>query len=477
MIEVKGSKQFIKDYRRASPGLQHLAEQEFQVLLRRVDNHPQTWMQQVERVEGIADKSRVLELKCGGGPRLLVHNPGPLVLWRLGNHEITTEAQRGRLPVSTDWSDPPPLFQRGRRFRFLPPDSDEGLAVYGPELLREWTYWLAPEQMEVAEAIAASVEAAVCSGARVAHAIFGGPGTGKTTVLTWLLKELGTATNAGAQLAIRLDAPESVVNMLENSTGWRLRQLAEVDSPDVILVDDPASTHAIDELLSDYPNASVIAGFDPLQMVDSIRDEDLDRWAASTAVKSWWLSTCFRQKEVVGKAARHVSETIAKSSPFLAENKKARFSAERSGLTTRTNSVEFVNPAGIVKTFIDPSFQEWDAHVRFLLDRQRRGELWRHWAPLLLVRDPSADIPEEWVYRLDPISLHRISTDHLLRAKGLEYQHAIVILGEDLHHKLETGFQGSGQNGYARLRLFRIPYSRPKDSLATFVFPDLDETS
>lgn len=51
-----------------------------------------------------------------------------------------------------------------------------------------------------------------------------------------------------------------------------------------------------------------------------------------------------------------------------------------------------------------------------------------------------------------------------------------MLLGRDLYDRTNAGFEGSGQAEYNRYRLFRIPFSRAKDSLATFVFPDREQT-
>jgi hypothetical protein len=59
----------------------------------------------------------------------------------------------------------------------------------------------------------------------------------------------------------------------------------------------------------------------------------------------------------------------------------------------------------------------------------------------------------------------------LTKVKGLEFQHAFLVLGSAVHDELENGFKGSGTARYQRRRLLRIPFSRPKDSLVTFVTP------
>ncbi len=55
--------------------------------------------------------------------------------------------------------------------------------------------------------------------------------------------------------------------------------------------------------------------------------------------------------------------------------------------------------------------------------------------------------------------------------KGVEFQHAFIVMGKQLYDQVNLGFEGSGKNVYAALRLLRIPYSRAKDRLVAFVLP------
>ena len=57
--------------------------------------------------------------------------------------------------------------------------------------------------------------------------------------------------------------------------------------------------------------------------------------------------------------------------------------------------------------------------------------------------------------------------------KGMEYQHVLLVIGEDLFEQLESGFEGSGQGEYHNRRMMRIPFTRAKDSLVTIVSPVL----
>ena len=65
-----------------------------------------------------------------------------------------------------------------------------------------------------------------------------------------------------------------------------------------------------------------------------------------------------------------------------------------------------------------------------------------------------------------------IGNGELSLIKGLEFQHVFLILDRATHDTLESGFEGSGVRVYDSRRLLRIPFSRAKDSLVTFVWGD-----
>jgi hypothetical protein len=119
----------------------------------------------------------------------------------------------------------------------------------------------------------------------------------------------------------------------------------------------------------------------------------------------------------------------------------------------------------------DPTLEDWEAYWRRLYRLQRTHELWTYWPPLLVVTDPIALIPPDWLMRIDPIPSYRRTTAELRHIKGLEYQHVLMLLSEQTFATLNSGFTGSGQRNYDLIRLYRIPFSRAKDSLVTFVFP------
>lgn len=482
-LAIHAAPTFLRDYRKAGVGLQSLAEGAIKDLIRLAAADPTGWRRRYDRVAGLKSQAPVLEIDLAGGPRLLAVDDGELTLWRMGDHGLIDSVVRSKPPMPTEREALPVQFRPGSRLRLFPEDADEIFIDYGNESSADWAYWLDDQQFDAAIRVSDSIQAAFLEGRRTVHGIFGGPGTGKTTILVWLLKTLATVEPGSAALDVVLEAPTSVINQIENSTGWELREFtleaheANGRSPNVILVDDPESLNAVEDVLETHPDASVVLGFDPLQMAESITDAELTAWLERTDAEAEWLASCYRQKAVVGRAAKHVADTIAASSPFLREDKKGRHHQERAALTQRANETTFVNPSGKVQTIVEPTVDAWESYWKYLYRLRRSGRLWDHWPPLLVITDPSADIPSRWLSRLDAVASHRKSTEELLDVKGLEYQHVLMLLGDRLYTSIENGFEGSGTNAYNRFRLFRIPFSRGKDSLVTFVFPTRDDDS
>ena len=99
--------------------------------------------------------------------------------------------------------------------------------------------------------------------------------------------------------------------------------------------------------------------------------------------------------------------------------------------------------------------------------------MWSHWPSLLVALiDPELpSLPAGWDSCLQKsgISLDTVASGELDSRKGVEYQHAIVIMGSKLFVQLEEGFEGSGRTVYAQRRRLRIPFSRAKDSVVVMV--------
>src|SRR4051794_3759009 len=153
-LKWRAARGFLRDYRRASPPLQGLAEREVQhmqaVAASRVD-----WPSEWAHVRGIPGQ-KVLELELGGGPRLLAHvGPGTVTLLTMGDHEVTGRyASRGTLRGDLARTEAlPPAFVLGHESFFPPPPDPDArfLRPYWPERSPDWLYFLDDEQTKVCD--------------------------------------------------------------------------------------------------------------------------------------------------------------------------------------------------------------------------------------------------------------------------------------------------------------------------------------
>jgi hypothetical protein len=252
----------------------------------------------------------------------------------------------------------------------------------------------------------------------------------------------------------------------------------------VLLIDDPRS---FEEIANDCEMAALarrqvlIFAFDPLQLHAAVSDKDFYRLAKRHDIKIHTLSTCYRQKRNVGKAAKKAIDAVAKATPFLDYSKVENFLADHAELTSLSNELEFANPSGYVETYAEADFED----IGDEMERIRQGGgLWKHWPSLLVAIDEElprtvvAEVKRE-LGRLARRTLGDSkyvvrSLDDIGSVKGVEYQHVFLVLSQSLYYDIEMGSPGKGKTVYAQRRLLRIPFSRAKDSLVTFALrPDV----
>jgi hypothetical protein len=472
---------FLREYRRASPPLQMLAEQEVR-RMQVVGASRKDWMGEWRRLRGVAET--VLELELGGGPRLLAHVGGRAVtLIAMGDHEVTTRyARRGHLATELRRVEPLPAgFSASPTDSLFPPAgrvAPERLAGFAGECAPDWLYFLDVAQSEICDGIVEAIEEVLAGDdGYTVDFIVGGPGTGKTSILLQLLKRLSDQVEqSGETWRVGLSLSDPVAEYVSTATGWpldRSRVLAnQPGAVDVLLVDDPRDpeeiTAAARAVQTAGPLKAVVVAFDPLQLSHSLTDADYDAMVEAHEAEVWRLRDCYRQKEVVGSHALKIAKTVAESSPYLDETKQRRHAKAHRKLTNRANFLNFRNPSGYVVTHLDAALRDWREHLRWIA---RQRPLWEHWPPLLMIVEDGIELPPEWVAVVDAAELvyERIRLSELEAIKGLEYQHVVLVLSHERHADLEQGFSGSGRSLYDDYRLLRIPFTRAKDSIAVFV--------
>ena len=483
---LRASSRFSDAFDAATPGLQRLAIQEVRTLQRRLASNPATGFQTYQTVRNLPS-SRVRELELGGGPRLLAHyQDGQVTLLAIGAHEVTSEYKAAML--RKDLADARPadsLFEAKAAVKLTSifgSNPDRRRAVYGTELSPEWIYFLAPAQNAFVRACVQSYKRASINHPAF-HFAVGGPGTGKTSVLLKLFVEL---RKLGAKPCLLVSDP--VADYIERSSGVKLGKArishrdweansADLSTFDALLFDDPSSAESIHAAMADATGEVRLAvvGFDPFQLTTDMSDEDYQALINRCQADVRELRVCYRQKEAVGRAAHRVMDTIARATPYLAEDKVERHHADHASLSDLVNDASYPNPYGYEQTYMPGTM----ANVRYEAGRMRSEPLWAYSPPLLLVVDEASPAGDwNWRRLLTGIDHQRVAIHWtqswgarvwwtLAEVKGLEFQHVVMVLSLPAFAEMDLGFAGSGVGNYLARRLARIPFSRAKDSLVT----------
>ena len=461
-LRLMASTRFTRSYLRATVPLQGLIEGAVQDFVRRHAANPLAASGEYDRLKGFDGK--VIKIDVTGGHRLPAHwSPPRLALLDVGDHEILKRYKPVHLAADLQTLAPvPPQFLPDAEDTFFESTPDERYSVYGPELTSEWLYFLSDQQLQALETLQTIAMVSLEKAGQVAF-VLGGPGTGKTSILVNLLK---WAHEGGLRPKLRIaDSVASYVEAVSHASLGAYRAEAE---PDLVLVDDPASRLSIERAAraTDGERFTVVA-FDPCQLDDALSDEHFDRLVRTHSAAVISLTSSYRQKRNVGMATRRAARAVARSTPYIKKARQTEYRAKFKDLTTLANQLEFPNPYGYVKVYEESSPRE----LKRELDRIRAKPLWRHWPPVIALVDEKVKVPGTWTQLLDDAGVRRFGLNDIPTLKGLEFQHVLLVLNEDLFRQVNTGFTGSGRAEYLRRRLLRIPFSRAKDSLVTFVAP------
>lgn len=481
--KILTSRRFQKAYRKANVGLQGVIEGAVHDMVNRIRADKNTFSMQYARVQSLK-RSDVLEVDVSGSHRMLAIWESELLrLLDVGGHEVVKLYDDGKLSIDshqkyyaprTFWPDD--VYDG---LRFFSRNPCETYLEYGPEQHQDWFYFLSDEQEELVDDVLLEFDEEIQANKEPqSHLIIGGPGTGKTVVLFRLLKGLtdfGYTAKIAASDEVCRQISLSLPDVDLDSFHWTHNSDQVID---VLLVDDPNGYQKIDEYLTLTRMGSVrsvVIAFDPCQLDSTggpsgLIDEQLSTLCSQHKVVPHDLRDCYRQKENVGEAVNKMLVAIAESSPFLAEHKKQTFHDAHTGVTQIANNMQFPNPYGYTEIYRETTCDDYIHEI----NRIGSKPLWSHWPPLLIAidrEDPGkVDQVLDWIESV-PLSHERriILADDFYSVKGLEYQHAFLFITAELYDQLENNFTGSGQSLYAKRRLLRIPFSRAKDSMVTFV--------
>lgn len=482
-VDVRLSPRASRSLEKFGPGLTQGTFREVGDFLRRHRASPGTVAGGYDRAIHLSPDV-VLEFEVGRSQRVLAHWASPrLTIVDVGPHEVVPNYDRRWLARDLasarrleGLSDKPEVV-----LRFFGNTPDEERSEFGNELQPEWVYFLASPQANVATAISKAHKRASADKPSV-FLVVGGPGTGKTSIL---VKSMLVLRSAGGAPGIVVTDP--VASQIAAGCGlsigpWRVPNVDGNLDPagfDVLLYDDPPMLDDVENaILAGLGTARVIVvGFDPSQLVEDVSDERFEQLVESAEAKVYELKACYRQKEALGRAAKRVMDRVAESTPFLAEQKIDIFRADHQFVYRVSNDVYFPNPHGYERTYRAAT----PADLKREASRIRKSPLWEHTTPVLLAVDSTCDVDWPWPELLRGIPYQEVDFDPesrwsaLASIKGVEFQHAILVIGAGLFMHLETGFGGSGQSLYHARRMLRIPFTRAKDSLVTLVIRTPEE--
>lgn len=434
----------------------------------------------IRKVAGM--KANIWRAKLDKGPRMLFHWDGQrVVLLSVGAHDITGNYSDRQFRTDVASAKVSETAKQLAQYEptFFGSDPDEALdTLANEELVPEWIYYLDEEQAAVANRLGKSARQLLRGDNTSIHVIVGGPGTGKTSLLLNLLDRARFLDG----LEIHLRAQQQVLEYAQTGFTYSLFPFVKADEggriPRLVLIDDPQSFRDICRTAETAELARrqlVVFAFDPLQLASAITDYEYAEFVRRYRVTEHRLSSAYRQKAKVASAAKKVIDSVAKSTPFLDENTIRVFHKEHSKLTCFSNEPVFRNPHGYVKWYPEAEV----SHIRQELLRLRENAslMWMHWSPLLVVMDELIGGPDRrvirelihrnWSTRLLPPVYVGLNESH--KIKGTEHQHALLFLTAKTFGEIEHGFRGSGQSTYNKRRLLRIPFTRAKDTLCTFV--------
>ena len=468
------TRRFVKSFADASPGLRKLARGAVHDLVRAFRSDPKTWTRRYDRVAGL--KSSVLEVDVAGGERMLaVANSGQVTLLDVGDHELVTRSRR--LDVDAALRSASPAAEH------FYPSSDHRTSLYdtrpthdvfdfGAELDPAWLYRLDEEQSRANERLQDLLIERIVDSAqpRLSAVVVGGPGTGKTSLLACLAEHAANSL----KLRVKFVASDGVISYLQHSTlnvlSWK--GLTRTTRPDLILIDDPSSLADIEGCLARAGGdvRLVVSAFDPHQLERTVSDQEFDDFVQSAAGEVLWLQDCYRQKENVGRAAKQVWDAIAAKTPYRAEDRREEFRLRHQEVTARVNELRFRNPHGFTQIYERPEPETLLGEVERAV---RSGRIIRHWPSFLLVVEGLGEYhevaPEKYSFSMAMCGLHEVES-----VKGLEFPHVFVVVNRATYASLLSATNGPGKKEYGNQRLLRIPFSRARDSLVTFVV-DHDE--
>lgn len=480
------SKRFRRAYQKASVPLQRLIEGATHDLVLRLRASPEMVKFAYQRLAHLQPQLGLLEINVSGANRLVADiRDGQIHLLDVGGHETVprytfgkyqTDKHQREAAGSAFWPD-----SAANGLRFFTRNPCESVAEFGTEFSPEWLYFLSAQQSDVLNETIEHVLSGDQTGVSPVF-IVGGPGTGKTSILINLLKQV-VELNLNARMRCSPRMKEFIIAStpaINEGLLFTSDDNSQIDEVDLLIVDDPNTTGQIVQDLGTWftrnRQMAVVIGFDPCQIqgfdsakrTSGLDDGTFDQLVTATAANVFGLDECYRQKQNVGLATQKSLRLLAESTPFLADHKIQSFRNQHLGVNSLGHEFTFPNPHGYVQVYTEWKNDELGREI----ERIRQQGRWKHWPSTLVVIDDEYSRNVEGfrnAFSSAGIVCEAVQLSDIGSVKGLEYQHLVLFIARATFQDLENGFQGSGQSKYAQYRLMRIPLSRPKDSQVVFV--------
>ena len=480
-VPVAASERFLLGHRKLSPELRRQTRLAIADLADRYGRAIPLDTKQVRRIAGV--RAQVWRMRLNDAARMLYRWDGQQVmLLDVGNHEVTRrysdQQYRRDIRSLTDASH---LLAADGESRFIEEPDTAYIPYHGSESRKEWLYFLDDEQDSVCDTVLSAALTLKRRRRSAVHFLLGGPGTGKTSILVNLLDLLREQPT----IEVRFHASDEITRFLGSHLPFEVAPYVHQfgddgdGTPRVVLVDDPGTLEVVEALCETAVlarNQVVVAAFDPLQLDKSVPDSEYEAFVQKYGVVEHQLKACYRQRRNVGRATRRIAESVARSTPFVDTFKIDAHRRNRANLTALANEVEFRNPSGYVRRHAQTTGDTVTSELQRI---HECDGLLDHWPYMLIAYEAAVagrvsrllkDAPARHYAR--PLArglIREVELNAVKAIKGTEYQHALVFISEALYRQVEDGFCGTGQRVYEQRRLLRIPFSRARDSLVTFV--------
>jgi hypothetical protein len=504
-----GSAGFIRDYerrlrRQLSLGQLQAIERKLLLLGTRYVQNPSAALAHYKKVtylSGIQTGLKEIDL-TSTDRAVILEQDGKVVVLRAGDHSLIADQHYTRSMLLADLADDRaslvPLF--GRSVVLAAQGVEAGIlaeAIDDPQ----WIYRLSDEQTDCLDLVLG----AYLYGDPPPRVFFivGGPGTGKTSILLQIARQLEFDPSR-----VCLSMSDELARHIEAAVGSDFaRCRCESPSSDFLergvwLVDDPRTWNAIvasADLTRPARGGVAVVAVDLGQLYENLTDEQISGWLRAAQPYRVHLTVCYRQKSNLGKQALHYMRLVTeRATKFIVKDgREKKWLHEHHAQYGAMNELTFEHGGGTCSEHTAQSLTDLRVVLETLADAMLRGRLWRQTEPLLIIRGEQGWTrgrhAHTWRSEPNPMlssivrsvfqAIPRREADlgEIESLRGLEFQHVLVLLPLYYLERLRVGLEGLSTPELQHVRSLRIPFSRGTDRLAVvgigsavFTGPEMD---